>query len=107
MDKIDTPVELPNPEILADTKLRASWIIYQLKLRGSSIAAVGRQYGAARNCPGNALRRPWPVWEYRIAKALGREPQDIFPERYRPDGLPINSRGLPKESDKAMAKASS
>lgn len=105
MDTLDTPVQLPKPEILANTKLRASWIVYQLKLRGTSVAGVGRKYGSNRNCPGNALRRPWPLWEYRIAKELGREPQEIFPERYRPDGLPIHSRGLPKEFRELQRRA--
>jgi Ner family transcriptional regulator len=105
MDYLEQPAELPEPEVLADTKRRAAWIIYQLKLRGTNLAALGRQYGKGRNYPGNALRRPWPLWEWRIAKALGREPQEIFPERYHPDGLPIHSRGLPLEFKEALKRS--
>jgi len=105
MEYIDKPVDLPDPEVLADTQRRASWVIYQLKLRGLNLAALARQYGQQRQYPGFALRKPWTLWEWRIAKALGREPQEIFPERYYPDGLPIHSRGLPAKFKEAKPRS--
>ncbi len=35
-----------------------------------------------------ALRQPWPAVERIIADFLGLEPQEIWPDRYLPDGSP-------------------
>lgn len=81
--------------ILKDPKKRASWIIYQLKLRGESLASLARKFGNTRQIPTAALRKPYPLWEKRIADAIGVMPQDLFPERYDSEGLPNRNIGRP------------
>ncbi|MEZ5571211.1 MAG: helix-turn-helix domain-containing protein [Halioglobus sp.] len=100
---INKPADLPKPEVLGDDKRRNAWIIYQLKLRGLSLADLARKFGAPRFYPGQAIRKPWPKWENRIARALGREPQEIFPERYDENGTP-HRRPVGRPRGKANAK---
>lgn len=75
---------------------RRAWIIYQLKLRGESLASVARKSGRSRNATTRAMISPYPAAEKVIADALGLEPQELFPERYDADGLPNRPRGRPK-----------
>lgn len=61
---------------------RREWIKYQLKIRGISLAALGRQHNTSRQAISIALHRPSPRWEHEIATALGMTPAQIWPERY-------------------------
>lgn len=79
--------------ILANPKKRQAWVIYNLKLRGLSLAALARRAGVKKQCMQAAMSRPYPRMEKFIADALGLPPQQLFPERYDEDGLPNRSRG--------------
>lgn len=98
--KIDTSTK----KLLADPAdnyaKRRAWVIYQLKLKGESLASVARKAGYNRHVPQLALRTTYPKVEVVIAKALGMEPKDLFPERYdQATGLPYHRFGRPKKSN--------
>ncbi|AZQ10116.1 helix-turn-helix domain-containing protein [Shewanella khirikhana] len=58
-------------------------IVAGLKKRGLSVRQLSRDAGLGENTLANALRSPWPKGERIIAEALGLEPADIWPSRYR------------------------
>lgn len=57
-------------------------IIAALHKQGLSLAALSRENGLSDSTLANALSRGWPKGEIIIAKAIGREPQEIWPTRY-------------------------
>ncbi len=83
--------------IPVDTMLRKEWVKYQLRLKGYSLAALGRKLGVSRSAPVLALRQPYPRVERAIADILGMEPAAIWPERYDADGNPNRPMGRPKK----------
>lgn len=95
MKPIDEPVAPPEKAIVVDDDRRGAWIIYQLKLRGMSLADLARKYNKNRTGPRMCFKRPYPIWEKRIADELGLKPQDIFPERYDEYGIPNRPMGRP------------
>lgn len=74
---------------------RRAWVIFQLKLRGKSLAALATECGVARQQAQKAMAIPYPRMEKQIAEALGLAPEELFPERYRADGRPNRKRGRP------------
>lgn len=64
-----------------------------LKMRGTSTEQLSRRNGLHPKSLSLALHRPWPKAERIIAKALGVEPQSIWPSRYHSDGTPKSGRG--------------
>lgn len=82
-----TPIEIKIPR---SQEQKRDWIKYQLKIRGLSLAALGRKHGnACRQSLSMALYRPNPRWEFVIAQAIGLAPNQIWPERYDENNLPI------------------
>ncbi len=65
---------------------RRAWVIYQLSLKGTSLAALARELGVRPTTIYQAFDRPYPRMEQAIAEAVGITPQELFPERYREDG---------------------
>jgi Ner family transcriptional regulator len=57
-----------------------------VRKRGCTLADLSRRHGFAPEAASIALRRPWGAIERIIAKFLGVEPRDIWPERYTEDG---------------------
>ncbi|ENM4022629.1 helix-turn-helix domain-containing protein [Vibrio cholerae] len=57
-------------------------VISALKKNGTSMAALSRDHGLSSGSLYNALVRPWPKGELIIAKAIGKEPYEIWPTRY-------------------------
>ncbi|HAX5101917.1 TPA: transcriptional regulator [Escherichia coli] len=57
-------------------------IVADLRKRGKSLAALGRENGLSASTVKNALDKPYPRCERIIADALGVEPSDIWPSRY-------------------------
>jgi len=88
-------IDRPTRRILADPDKRRAWCIYQLSLRGSSLAAVARGAGVSRQTLYVVFWRPYPRMEKIVADALGMRPQELFPERYDADGLPNRKIGRP------------
>ncbi len=81
-----------------DPGQRRAWVLYQLRLRGWTLAALARQHGLSRNAPGLAFRRPYPRMEQLIAQTLGVSPVVIWPERYTEDGRSNRMPGRPRKS---------
>ena len=57
-------------------------IVADLRKRGKSLAALGRENGLSISTVKNALDKPYPRGGRIIADALGVEPRDIWPSRY-------------------------
>jgi Predicted transcriptional regulator len=49
----------------------------------TSLAELSRRHGYASGTAKNALDKHYPAGESIIANALGLQPQDIWPERYK------------------------
>ena len=69
-------------QIVSNPDTRREWIKFQLKLRGSSFAKIGRKYGLTRHAPKRALYISYPKMERAIAAEIGMTPAQIWPERY-------------------------
>lgn len=76
-------------QILADPTKRPSWIIFELGLRGLNLANIGRELGVSRTTIYRVWEIRYPKMQAAIAEALGMLPQDLFPERYDENGLPL------------------
>lgn len=79
--------DIPN-----DLTQRWEWIKYQLRTKGSSLALVARELDVTGPAVKNAKRKPYPRVERAIAKKLGLEPIDIWPERWGLNGEPHRQR---------------
>lgn len=70
----------------AQKKALTNWhradILAALKKRNLSLAKLSRLNGYSSNCLANALDRPYPKAEKIIAKAIGENPETVWPERY-------------------------
>lgn len=94
-----TTIDQQTKKLLRDPKKRQAWIIYQVSLQGRSVAAIGRDHGVPRKTMYRVFHYRYPRIEKIIADALEMRPQELFPERYDADGLPIKKpMGRPKKS---------
>jgi Ner family transcriptional regulator len=59
-----------------------AYISAALKAKGTNLSALSAASGYSRNGLRNALYRPYPKAEKIIAKAIGVEPEEIWPSRY-------------------------
>lgn len=66
----------------ADPRERTIWVQAQLKLAGTSFAAIGRANGWSRRAVAAAMTNACDPQEKAIAAALGVTQQQLFPERY-------------------------
>lgn len=57
-------------------------IIYALKKKGTTLAALSRKSGLNSRTLNNALDRRYPKGEKIIAGAIGVKPEVIWPSRY-------------------------
>lgn len=83
---------LPPQTVPSDPVERRSWIKWQLDRRKVSLAKLSLSAGFARNAATLTLRLQWPEMEAIIAKQLGLEPKQLWPERYHEDGCPNVAR---------------
>ncbi len=65
-----------------DTRARSIWVQAQLKLAGTSFAAIGRAHGWTRRAVAAAMTNACDPQEKAIAAVLGVSQRDLFPERY-------------------------
>ncbi|WP_397458179.1 transcriptional regulator [Pseudomonas asplenii] len=91
-------------DIPLDIESRWEWIKFQLRLRGTNLAELARDHGLNDRAIRNAKKRPYPSVERAIAKALGLEPVQIWPERWKEDGNPIRQRPNRAESNSVYRK---
>jgi len=61
-------------------------VLAALAETGQTLRGLDRQYGLTEGCAKHALRYSYPAAQKRIAKALGKEPQEIWPSRYKDKG---------------------
>lgn len=84
-------------KLLSRPDTRRAWVIYQLTLRGESLASVARRKEVSRQAMQKVLTQPYPKMEKALADFLGIAPHQLFPERYdRHTGLPNRLRGRPR-----------
>jgi len=71
----------------SDSAHRRLWVNYQLKLRGKTFSSVARAHGlSSGSVVAQVFDRPYPRMERIVAEEIGLTPNQLFPERYRPDG---------------------
>lgn len=97
---------LAHTEIPTDPHERAAWVIYKLKAKRLSIAAVGRPRGWDRSMVRRALFQPSYPQEEALARALGLTVRQLFPERYDEEGNRLHfvrerNGGAPKAKEAA------
>jgi len=90
MNHPNHPVVIP-----LDPRQRWEWIKYALRLAGYSLGDLARELGVARCTPAVVFEKPYPKMERAIAARLGLRPEQIWPERYGPDGKPNRRMGRP------------
>jgi len=79
-------------KVPTDPEQRWEWVKYQLRMRGSSLSLVAQDLGISRQSVINAKRVRYPRVERAIAGKLDLTPQDIWPDRWHPDGAPVRER---------------
>lgn len=79
-------------EIPHDPAQRWEWIKWQLRRRDTSLADLARDLDVSRNAMNNVKRQAYPRMERAIAKALGLQPVEIWPERWNSDNTPTRIR---------------
>lgn len=67
-----------------------------LEKAGWTLRALARHHGLGHTATTEALSKPYPAAERRIAGAIGVHPWEIWPSRYDADGNPNRSRGRPR-----------
>lgn len=60
----------------------------EIRIRCGSLITLAKQHGYRSNAISFALRNSWPAVERIIADCLGREPWEIWPDRYTTDRRP-------------------
>ncbi|MCA3343550.1 MAG: helix-turn-helix domain-containing protein [Roseomonas sp.] len=90
------------------TKPSADWhpedIKAAIRKTGLTLSDLSRAAGFSEGAAKRALLIPWPRMEAAIAARLGREPHEIWPSRYSPDGRPM--AGLHIRRTRTVAPAS-
>jgi len=69
---------------------RRAWVVYQLKIRGLSLASIARDEGVVQQAVASALLVPSSHLEEAIARALDVSVIALFPERFTADGRRLN-----------------
>lgn len=59
-----------------------------IRMRGKTMSELSIANGYHESTVRQVLRKPWPAIERLVADFLGVDPQEIWPERYGPDGMP-------------------
>ncbi len=68
---------------------RRAWVVFQLKLRGQSLASVAASLGVCRQAVSGALMTPSERIEQALADALSLPIETLFPERFDGKGFRI------------------
>jgi len=87
-------IDRTTKRLFKDWRKRRAWVIYQLLLKGKTLADVARAAGVERQSLYHAFNRPYPRMERFIADSVGMKPQALFHERYDEDGLPRRRKGI-------------
>lgn len=74
---------LPVPK---EPGFRRAWLVYQLRLRGWSLAELARQEGVNYEALARTMVEPNSHLEPIVARVLGTTVQELFPERFDKNG---------------------
>ena len=74
-----------------------------IRKTGMTLSDLSRAAGFSEGAAKRALLIPWPRMEAAIAARLGREPHEIWPSRYSPDGRPMAGLHIRRRKDLAPA----
>ncbi|MDA8483625.1 helix-turn-helix domain-containing protein [Pseudomonas resinovorans] len=85
-------------EMPLDPTQRWEWIKYQLRIHGCPPAELARQLDITDRAIRAVKSMPYPRIERAIAKTLGVEPVELWPERWNLDGTPRRQRPNRAES---------
>jgi Ner family transcriptional regulator len=86
-------------QIPTEPRQRAQWIISELKLSGTSLAAIANELGCSRQAGALALRVASRRWEEALAAKLKVPVEQLWPDRYSPDGTRLlRSRDAPSRA---------
>lgn len=83
MKKKTTKPDETLEKIINNPELRREWIKFQLRIHGSSLAALAGELGVKRQTVQCVFSCHYPKMELAIAKKIGMEPKHIWPERYQ------------------------
>ena len=61
---------------------RRGWIVWQLRLKGTSLRRLAAEHGVSQQAMSHALTASSSHLETVIAEALGLRPEQLFPERF-------------------------
>ncbi|AMO73811.1 hypothetical protein PcP3B5_02980 [Pseudomonas citronellolis] len=79
-------------EMPLDPAQRWEWIKYQLRIHKCAPAELARQLEITDRAIRAVKTRPYPHIEREIAKRLGVQPIELWPERWNQDGSPLRQR---------------
>jgi Ner family transcriptional regulator len=106
----DVKTTNPRPSLLpakSITEAPQDWhsedIKAAIRKTGMTLSDLSRAAGFCAGAAKCALLIPWPRMEAAIAARLGREPHEIWPSRYSPDGRPLAGLHIRRRKDLAPA----
>ena len=76
----------PPAKVLNDPAFRWQWIKFQLHAQGKTIVSIAKNAGVSPQTIASCQYKPYPKAEEVIAKEIGFEVAQVFPERYHTDG---------------------
>lgn len=78
-------------EVPKEPAIRRAWVLFQLRIRGYSLATIAKELGVSRQTVRLALVEPRARVEPAIAAKLGLRVQDLFPERFDNTGRRLHA----------------
>ena len=69
-------------DVPKEPAIRRAWVLFQLRIRGWSLGLIADEIGVSRTTLRSALLEPSFPSEQAIAKKLGLQVKDLFPERF-------------------------
>ncbi len=77
-----------NPDTKQKIRVLREWVKFNLSLRGLCLKDLADKHGIKLCTLYVAFVRPYPKSERIIASAIGKRPQDLWPDRYDENGKP-------------------
>jgi lambda repressor-like predicted transcriptional regulator len=91
-------------DVPKEPAIRRAWVLFQLRIRGYSLAAIAEEIGVARQSVRGALVEPSAHVERALAKKLGLRVQDLFPERFDSTGRRLHRTLSPQRSRESLRR---
>ena len=87
---------MPNVKKMPILREHWLWIRNRIELKGLSLVSIAKDHGYNVRAITLVKDYRYPAIEKIIADTLGYTPQDLFQDRYTPDGEPLGRR-YPRE----------